>query len=300
MVSVVFDKVHLMRTPAQHRKGIALMVGATLCWAAAGILVRNMEVTDGWKIAFWRSLFMTAFLLVVLSLRHGAWLAKLVYAMGWPGGVSGLLFAGMRISFILALSLTTVANTLVVGSISPFVAALCGRLFLGEKVAARTWLAMIAAIGGITMMFFDALSGGGWAGNLIALCIPLGFGANVVILRKNRAAVDMMPSVLLAGIFSMLIALPFALPLSVSTRDLALLSIMGVVQLGAGLLLMMVAVRHLASAEIGLLSILEIIFGTLSVWVLIGERPSQAALIGGGIVIAALAANQIAGLRPVT
>jgi len=276
------------------------MVGATLCWATAGILVRNMEVTDGWKIAFWRSFFMTAFLVVVLCFQHGSRLLQRVHAMGWPGVVSGLLFAGMMISFILALSLTTVANTLVVGSISPFVAALCGRLFLGEKVASRTWLAMIAAIGGITMMFFDALSSGGWAGNLIALCIPLGFGANVVILRKHRAAVDMMPSVLLAGIFSMLIALPFALPLSVSTVDLALLSIMGIVQLGAGLLLMMVAVRYLASAEIGLLSILEIIFGTLSVWVLIGERPSQAALIGGGIVVAALAVNQIAGLRPVT
>lgn len=274
-----------------------MMVGATLCWATAGVLVRNMEVTDGWKIAFWRSFFMTLFLLLVLSFQHGSRLLHRVHAMGWPGVLSGLLFAGMMISFILALSLTTVANTLVVGSISPFVAAVCGRLFLGEKVAPRTWLTMIAAIGGIIVMFFDALSGDGWAGNLIALCIPLGFGANVVILRKHRTAVDMVPSVLLAGIFSMLIALPFALPLSVSTGDLALLSVMGVVQLGAGLLLMMVAVRHLASAEIGLLSILEIIFGTLSVWVLIGERPSQAALIGGGVVVGALVANQIASLR---
>ncbi len=107
----------------------------------------------------------------------------------------------------------------------------------------------------------------------------------------------MVPSVLLAGIFSMLIALPFALPLSVSAGDLALISIMGVVQLGVGLLLMMAAVRYLSSAEIGLLSILEIVFGTLSVWVLIGERPSQAALIGGAIVIGALVANHIAGLR---
>ena len=286
-----------MRTPAEHRKGIALMVGATLCWATAGVLVRNMEITDGWKITFWRSSFMTVFLLVVLSFQHGSRLPQRVHAMGWPGVVSGLLFAGMMISFILALSLTTVANTLVVGSISPFVAALCGHLFLGEKVAPRTWVAMIAAIGGIVMMFYDALSSGGWSGNLIALCIPLGFGANVVILRKHRAAVDMMPSVLLAGIFSMLIALPFALPLSVSTSDLVLLSIMGIVQLGVGLLLMMVAVRYLASAEIGLLSILEIIFGTLSVWVLIGERPTEAALIGGAIVIGALVANHIAGLR---
>ena len=240
---------------------------------------------------------MTAFLLAVLSFQHGSRLPQRVRAIGWPGVISGLLFAWMMISFILALSLTTVANTLVVGSISPFVAALCGRLFLGEKVAPRTWLAMIAATGGIMMMFFDALTGGGWAGNLIALCIPLGFGANVVILRKHRAAVDMMPSVLLAGIFSMLIALPFALPLSVSTGDLALLSIMGVVQLGAGLLLMMVAVRYLASAEIGLLSILEIIFGTLSVWALVGEKPGAAALVGGAMVIGGLAANQLAGLR---
>ena len=286
-----------MRTPAEHRKGIALMIGATLCWASAGVLVRNMEVTDGWRITFWRSSFMTAFLLVVLSFQHGPRLLQRVHAMGWPGVVSGLLFAGMMICFILALSLTTVANTLVVGSISPFVAALCGRIFLGEKVAPRTWVAMIAAIGGILVMFYDALSSGGWAGNLIALCIPLGFGANVVILRKYRAAVDMVPSVLLAGIFSALIALPFALPLSVSASDLALISIMGVVQLGVGLLLMMAAVRYLSSAEIGLLSILEIVFGTLSVWVLIGERPSQAALIGGAIVIGALGANHIAGLR---
>ena len=286
-----------MRTPAEHRKGIALMVGATLCWATAGILVRNMEVTDGWKIAFWRSFFMSGFLVLVLSVQHGSRLLQRVHAMGWPGVVSGLLFAGMMISFILALSLTTVANTLVVGSISPFVAALCGRLFLREKVAPRTWIAMVAAIGGITMMFFDALSGEGWAGNLVALCIPIGFGANVVILRKHRVAADMVPSVLLAGIFSMLFALPFALPLSVSMGDLVLLSVMGIVQLGVGLLLMMVAVRYLASAEIGLLSILEIIFGTLSVWVLIGERPSQAALVGGGVVVAALIVNEIAGLR---
>ena len=286
-----------MRTPAEHRKGIALMIGATLCWATAGILVRSMEVTDGWKIAFWRSFFMTAFMLVVLAFQHGGRLPQRIRAMGWPGVVSGILFAGMMISVILALSLTTVANTLVVGSISPFVAALCGYLFLGEKVAPRTWLAMTVAIGGIVIMFFDALSGSGWAGNLIALCIPIGFGANIVILRKNRAAVDMMPSVLLAGIFSMLIALPFALPLPVSIGDLALLSLMGIVQLAVGLLLMLAAVRYLASAEIGLLSILEIVFGTVSVWIFIGERPSQAALVGGGMVLGALVANEIAALR---
>jgi len=286
-----------MRTRAQQRKGIALMVGATLCWASAGVLVRSMAVRDGWKITFCRSAFMTVFLLVVLSLQHRSRLPRRIHDMGWPGVVSGLLFALMFICFILALSRTTVANTLVVGSISPFVAALFARIFLHEGVAARTWIAMLAAAGGITLMFFDALSAGGWTGNLIALCIPVAFAVNVVLLRKHRAAVDLIPSILLAGLFSMLLTVPFALPLAVAPRDLALLAAMGVFQLGLGLLLMLRAVAYLSSAEIALLSILEILFGVLSTWLMVGERPGDAALAGGGVVIVALLVNQAASLR---
>jgi drug/metabolite transporter (DMT)-like permease len=286
-----------MRTPAEHRKGIALIVGACLCWSSAGVLVRNMEVHDGWKITFWRSFFMTLFLLGVIAFQHGRRLPERVRAMGWPGIVTGLLFALMFISFILALSTTTVANTLVLGSVSPFVAALFGWLFLREAVLPRTWIAMIAALGGIVVMFFDSISGGVWTGNLIALCIPVAFATSVVILRKSRAEVDMIPSIFLAGVFSMILTLPFALPLSVSAVDLGLLAIMGVVQLGLGLMLFMLAVPYLSSAEITLLSVLEIIFGVVSTWVLVGERPANATLLGGGIVIGALVASQIAGLR---
>ncbi len=286
-----------MRTPAEHRKGIALIVGACLCWSSAGVLVRNMEVHDGWKITFWRSFFMTLFLLGVIAFQHGRRLPERMRAMGWPGIVTGLLFALMFISFILALSTTTVANTLVLGSVSPFVAALFGWLFLREAVLPRTWIAMIAALGGIVVMFFDSISGGVWTGNLIALCIPVAFATSVVILRKSRAEVDMIPSIFLAGVFSMILTLPFALPLSVSAVDLGLLAIMGVVQLGLGLMLFMLAVPYLSSAEITLLSVLEIIFGVVSTWLLVGEQPTNATLLGGGIVIGALVANQIASLR---
>ena len=286
-----------MRTPAQHRKGIALIVGACLCWASAGVLVRNMEVHDGWKITFWRSFFMTFFLLSVISFQHGRRLPERMRAMGWPGIVTGLLFALMFICFILAISTTTVANTLVLGSVSPFVAALFGRIFLHEAVLPRTWIAMTTALGGIVVMFFDSITGGGWTGNLIALCIPIAFATSVVILRKYRAEADMIPSIFLAGVFSMFITLPFAFPLSVSAGDFGLLVTMGVVQLGLGLMLFMLAVPHLSAAEVTLLSVLEIIFGVGSTWILIGERPGDAALAGGGIVIGALVLDQMAGLR---
>lgn len=282
---------------AQHTKGVILLVAACACWASAGVLVRNMDVHDGWKITFWRSLFMSIFLFAVLSFQHGGRLFGRIRAMGWPGVMSGAMFALMFICFILALSRTTVANTLVLGSISPFVAALAARIFLKEAVATRTWVAATAALGGIVVMFHDSLSSGGGTGNLIALCIPVAFACNVVLLRKHHTTLDLIPSILLAGIFSVIMTLPFALPLELSAHDFGLLGVMGVVQLGMGLLLYMLAVPHLSSVEIALITILEIIFGVASTWLFVGERPSDAALIGGGIVIGALVVNHIVGMR---
>ena len=207
------------------------------------------------------------------------------------------MFAIMFLCFILALSRTTVANTLVLGSISPFVAAIAARIFLKEAVATRTWVASIAALGGIVVMFYDSLTGGGGTGNLIALCIPVAFACNVVLLRKHHKTLDLIPSILLAGVFSVIMTLPFALPISVSAGDLGLLATMGVVQLGTGLLLYMLAVPHLSSAEIALITILEIIFGVVSTWLFVGEQPSHAALVGGSIVIGALVANHLVGMR---
>ena len=100
----------------------------------------------------------------------------------------------------------------------------------------------------------------------------------------------------LAGLLPLLAGLGEDLTGKVGVRY-RLLATMGVVQLGLGLMLFMLAVRYLSSAEVTLLSVLEILFGVGSTWLLIGERPTHAAMAGGSIVIAALMANQIAGMR---
>jgi drug/metabolite transporter (DMT)-like permease len=273
------------------------MVGATLCWASAGMLVRNMDLRDGWEITFWRSLFMTLFILGVLALQYRARMFERLRAVGLPGAVAGALWALMYLCFILALGHTTVANVLVLSGIAPFTAALLGRMVLHERVPARTWLAMGAALAGIVLMFVDALARGGLIGNLIALVIPFAFAVNVSILRRTHARVDMIPTLVLSGVLSMAIALPFALPLEPSTKDIGLLAIMGVAQLGLGVLLMILAAPHLKAAEIGLLAVLEILFGTISTWLVVGERPGSGALAGGAVVIAALVVNELLGLR---
>jgi drug/metabolite transporter (DMT)-like permease len=280
-----------------HRKAVLMMVGATLCWSSAGVLIRSISLTDVWEIIFWRSIFMCLFVFGWLwqQYRGAAW--QKIHDVGIPGLVSAALLTVMFFGFIVALSRTTVANTLIVLSSGPFFAALFGWLFLREQVALRTWAAMIAAFSGIVVIFVSAISHDHWIGTVVAMVIPLAYGLNIAILRKMHATVDMIPAILLAGVFSILVTAPFAMPLEASGRDLLLLAMMGSVQVGLGCVLMTIASRNLAAAEIGLLSILETIFGILLTWALVSEQPSSMTLAGGVIVIAALAVNQLFALR---
>lgn len=289
-----------MSTPtaraASHRLGVLLMVGATLCWASAGLIVRNLAVKDSWEITFWRSLFMMLFVGGVLLARRGNGSGRKLH-VGAATIVSGALWASMYICFLVALGRTSVANTLVLCSIAPFFAALAGRVFLHEHVATRTWIAMSVAFAGIAYMFAGSLDEGAWLGNLIAVLIPIAFAINVVVLRRMHASTDTTVTLLISGVISMLVTLPVAWPLEVTGKDLALLALMGCVQLGLGCLLMMAATPRLSAAEVGLLSILETIFGTLSVWLIVGEAPAVATLTGGAVVLGALALNEFVAMR---
>jgi drug/metabolite transporter (DMT)-like permease len=127
--------------------------------------------------------------------------------------------------------------------------------------------------------------------------VPLAFAAQVAVLRRYGAEVDMLPTVMIAGIISIALALPLAWPLEATGRDVAVLALMGAFQLALGCALMTLAVRHLAAAEIGLFALLETILGPIWVWIGIGERPSDLALLGALIVVGALAANAALGAR---
>jgi len=273
------------------------MVGATLCWAMAGMLVRNMDLGDSWEITFWRSLFMTVFIIGVLALQYRGATFQRIRAVGLPGFVAGALWALMYVCFVLALGHTTVANVLVLASVTPFTSALLGRLLLKEHVPGRTLLTMVVALSGIVLMFVESLDGGGLVGNLLALVIPVAFAVNVSILRKMEAHIDMIPTLIVSGLLSMAVTLPLALPLEPTSKDIGLLAIMGVVQLGLGVLLMIQAAPHLAAAEIGLLAVLETLFGTFLTWLVVGERPGALALAGGAVVIAAIVITELLQLR---
>lgn len=267
--------------PARHRRAVMMMVIASICWSTGGLLVRELSITNAWEIVFWRSLFMAIFVAGVLTVMHRSGVVPAVRSVGMPGVLAGLFLAGTFFFFIGSLTRTSVANTFVLMSVSPFLAALAARAFLGEPVHARTWMAMAIAFTGIVVMVGGAVDGGQLAGNLMALGVSVCFAAQLTVLRRFHATVDMLPMVMIAGLVTLLPAFLLAGPFAATSRDLVILAFMGCVQLGIGCLLSTAASRSLSASELGLLALLEPILGPIWVWVLLGEHPGRPALIGG-------------------
>ncbi len=282
-------------------RGIALMLGAGLCWSLGGIIVRSLAIKETWEIVFWRALFMAAFMGVLLLALRGRGALASVRSIGTAGLISSACLAAQIYFFVLALANTTAANTFVLMSISPLLAALTGMLFLRERVAWHTWIAIAFALGGIVIMFGEGMDRGRWLGNLFALCVPFGYACQILFVRKvqgaNGRAPDLLPTVFVGALIAMTPALFLGWPLEASGADVLLLAVMGCVQLGMGCWLMTLAVPHLRAAEMGLLALTETILAPLWVWLGTDEAPGSAALMGGGLIVGALAVNGWITLR---
>lgn len=274
------------------------MVVAPVLWSTAGVVTRHIERAAPFEQVFWRSLAAGMFVAVFLQITGGApWRA--VRAAGMPGLFSGAMWAVMFTAFVLALSLTSTANTLVVMSVSPLLTAVLARLLLKEPVPPRTWLAIFAGAAGIGWMFAAGLgmrSARDVAGMLVAMLVPIAAASNLIALRATAARLDLVPALVVGAALSCLIALPLALPFGATAHDLLLLGFLGVFQLGLPCMLLVIAARSLRAPEIALLGLIEVVLGPLWAWLGAGETPGTATLAGGAIVVAALAGNELAAL----
>jgi drug/metabolite transporter (DMT)-like permease len=292
--------VSALALPAPRRGvALALMVVAPLLWSLAGVLTRQIQSAGAFEMAFWRSSFAAAFVFVALSLLQGGRPFTTLRAAGTASLVSGAMWAVMFTCFIVALTLTTVANVLVVSSLGPLCTALLAWLMLREPIPLRSWIAIVAASIGMAAMFgagFTADDPRHLAGLALALTIPIAGAINIVVLRKSAAHLDLMPAVMLGALISAVVTLPFAMPFAATGRDLLVLGTLGVFQLGLPCLFLVLAARTLTAPEIALLALLEVVLGPLWTWLGAGEVPAGSTMAGGAIVLAALAGNEAAAL----
>jgi len=290
-----------------HSRAVSLMVLVTLMWSIAGVVTRHLQGAESFEVTFWRSAFTVLALSVGLSaMRGGAWWRDVLRAR-WPLWASGLCWAVMFTAFMVAITLTTVANVLVTLAVGPLVTALFARVVLHHELPRRTWIAIALAGIGIAWMFGREMQvgSGALAGMAVALAVPLAGAANWTLLQHiahgsgdpDEPAQDMLPAVWIGAVLSSLATLPLAWPLRTSGHDLALLALLGIVQLSIPCLLAVRLTRVLPGPEIALLALLEVIFGVAWAWLGAGEAPGHAALIGGALVLAALVGNELLALR---
>lgn len=297
-----------------HGRAVALMVAVTLLWSTAGVVSRHLEAARDFEVTFWRSAFNGGALLVALSLMRGAALWRGLRTAGWPVWVSGACWAVMFTAFMLALTMTRVANVLVTMAIGPLITALFARAFLRHHLPPRTWVAIAVAGAGIAWMFgheVQAADARSLAGMVVALAVPLAAAVNFTVLQhvshgagdpddalggEATATPDMLPAVLIGAVLSSAVALPLAWPLQASGHDIVLLAGLGVGQLAVPCLLVVGLTKVLPAPEIALLGLLEVIFGVLWAWFGAGEAPGPTAITGGALVLGALVGNEVLAL----
>lgn len=284
------------------------MLAATLMWSIAGVVSRWLEGAAAFEVTFWRSAFNAlALVLLLLALRGPRPLWATLRTGGRALWLSGVCWSVMFTAFMVALTLTSVANVLVTMAVGPLFTALLSRAVLKHRLEPRTWLAIALAGAGIAWMHGANVQGGDarqWLGTLVALAVPVAAAVNWTLLQhlKTQAArgeesADMLPAVLLGALVSAALALPLAWPLQASAHDVGWLAMLGVVQLAIPCLMAVAAARVLSGPEISLLALLEVIFGVAWAWLGASEAPTAAVLGGGALVLLALAGNEALALR---
>lgn len=285
------------------------MVFVTLLWSTAGVLTRHLDAARSFEVTFWRSGFNALALAAVLTALRGPALWRGLFSLPREVWISALCWSIMFTAFMVAITLTTVANVLVMMALGPLVTALFARLFLRHRLPVHTWAAIGFGGLGIVWMFGQQTnSSTSMLGSLVAMAVPLAAAVNFTVLQhvgrnaKNPTADtapphDMLPAIMIGAAISALGTLPLAWPLQASAHDLRLLALLGAFQLALPCLLLVRLSRELSAPEIALLGLLEVVFGVAWAWLWADEQPAASTLSGGILVIGALIINELLALR---
>ncbi len=299
-----------------HQRGLLMTAFGVLVLTPDALLLRLIE-TDHWTLVFWRSFFMACSLLTLNAILERRSLHKAIadlFRRGLNGGLHGgpfgglfgglnggwfcaLLFAGSNICFVLSITHTAVANTLVILASMPFIAALLTVFLMRKSLPFRTWATIVLAMVGIVIVFWGRFGDGNSFGDaMAALCAMFMAGTLVSIAHNPRinslAAIGL--ASLIAALFALFMGAEPGLP---SQSDFAYLVLNGAVVLPIAMGLITNGPKLISAPEVSLILLLETVLGPLWVWLALGEEPPGQTFAGGGLVVAAILVNAWLGFR---
>lgn len=283
------------RAKRRTRNGRIAILGAAVAWSTAGLGQHALDSTPATQIAG-RAFFAFLFLLgVVVFTERGRTIGSL-RSLGLSGVVVTVALSVSSGTFLFALNYTSVANVLFFQAAAPMLAAFLAWALMAERIARRTWLAIAIAAVGMSVMVAGSLDAG-----VLAVVLPFVMTSSfavVIVITRHRQEVSMLPATCASQVLIILVLAPFISIGSTTGSDWTIFLLLGFFQMGLGLTLLTVGARMLPSAEVALLTLLEVVLGPLWVWLAYSETPTATTLIGGAIITAAVVVQATASEDP--
>lgn len=272
---------------SEHRRGQLYALAAALAWSTGGILQRQVGAGAADQVVG-RAIFAFAAVVAFVRLGEGTSLRAAARSVA---NVAGLVVAGgiaaASATFIVALNHTSIAHVLVLQATTPILAGLFALWTMREPLSPRTWMAMLLAVVGIAVMV-GVPRGANALGELMAFLSPLSFAVVIVVARRHRH-ISMTPATALAQLMLIAFGLPFVHPGQLDGADVGWLALLGLGQQGFGLVFFTMGARLIPAAAMGLILLLESVLGTVWGWLGTAEGPNASTVLGGLVVLAAVA-----------
>ncbi len=268
-------------------------LGAAFLFSTGGAAIKGTALTAFQVASFRSGVAALALLLLLPESRRG---------FGRDLLPAAFAYAGTLACFVVATKLTTSAAAIFLQSTAPVWVILLAPWLIGETMRARDLPFVGAASIGLALVFLGSRSAGATAphptaGNLVALASGFFYALLLIFFRRlarESGSDRSLPATVMGNALAFALCAPFAFPVvGVQASDFAAILYLGVFQIGLAYWLFTRALRRLPALEVALLILLEPVLNPLWTWLLLGERPSSLALLGGVVMVGALASKAL-------
>lgn len=280
----------------ESRKGLYLASLGAMLLSFDTLMLRLIN-SEPLQVAFWRgALMFVAGAASALLLRRRSSSANI--AVGRTELAIAACYGLSSVTFVLSAMMTTISNMLTIIATAPLWAAIGGGVFYRDWPPLRTWLGCMAAFAGIVIVVWPTLSTSTLVGlgDGFALMTALSMSGAFLLSRRSRGNLAFAPA--WGGLLAAVALAPMVPVFRFSSSDQFVLMLgEGALLVPLALGLIAAAARYLPAPQVGFFLLLETILGPFWIWVVLGERPTMFALVGGAVVVLSLVAHSAATLR---
>ncbi|MDC1269596.1 DMT family transporter [Amylibacter sp.] len=268
-----------------------LILSGALCMSFAALFVKLIQNADGFQILFYRGFPQCMMVMIVACFIRRINLVEFFKSIDKTDLILGFTMCIAFSFYIFALLNTSVASALFILSISPVFAALLSWRIIGEIPTKTTWIAILFAMVGVTVMVGADLTRGQLIGNLFAMISAFSFALMLVFARKSKKSDVLTGNFLGAGfaiIMAIILAYSYGDGLIVSTQDMLLSFALGAFTIGIGIAFVAWAAPYLPAPNVGVLVLIESVLAPVWVWIFLDMPMKYQEILGGLIILCAV------------